>query len=139
MGDSALTDPAVYPSEAVLEEHLGRAAAAYREAFGYLETDFPGIAGEWTYYRDVKCWLQKVSRKGKTVFWLSACAGCFRATFYLPAAMEGVVEGSGLPEDAKASFRASKGKKFRGASLRIATKKDIGAFKEALAIKLSGM
>jgi hypothetical protein len=139
MGDSALNDPKVFPSEDVLGEKLGRAAAAYRGVFDYLASDFPGIAGEWKFYNDGKCWLQKVSRKGKTAFWLSVSPGFFRTTFYLSAAMGDIVEGSDLPEDAKASFRASSGKKFRGITLALKAKKDLEAFKEALAIKLAGM
>jgi hypothetical protein len=138
MDDSALTYPKVFPSEAVLDERLGRADAAYRAAFDFLGADFPDMAGEWKFYNDGKCWLQKVARKGKTVFWLSVSPGFFRTTFYLSAAAEGLVKGSLLPEGAKASFFASAGKKFRGLTLSLKAKKDLSAFKEALALKLSG-
>jgi hypothetical protein len=138
MGDSALTDPKVFPTAEVLGEKLGRADAAYRAVFDFLGADFPDIAGEWKFYNDGKCWLQKVARKGKTVFWLSVSPGFFRTTFYLGADSEGLVKGSLLPEEAKAGFFASAGKKFRGLTLSMKAKKDLAAFKEALALKLSG-
>jgi len=138
MGDSALTDPKVFPSEQVLGEKLGKAEAAYRAAFEYLGSRFPETIGEWKFYNDGKSWLQKVSRKGKTIFWLSVSPGSFRTTFYLNAAMGDIVEGSGLPEDAKAGFRASSGKKFRGLTVALKAQKDVAVFKEAMAIKLAG-
>lgn len=42
-----------------------------------------GLLMEWRFYNDGKAWLCKVSRKKKTVFWLSVWDGFFKTSFYL--------------------------------------------------------
>lgn len=136
MADSALKDPSAFPTGELIGEKLGKAAAAFGAVVDFLGKAHPGIAGDWKYYNDVKCWLYRAALKGKTVFWLSVEPGSFRTTFYLAASMDAAVMAGGLPEEAKEGFAASKGRKFRGLSLVLRSKKDLAAFKEALELKL---
>lgn len=75
-----LRDPGVYPDDAVLEDVLAgsfRAYAALRE--GGAEA---GLSLDWKFYNDGKVWLCRISRKKKTIAWMSAWKGFFKATVY---------------------------------------------------------
>jgi hypothetical protein len=82
MGDPLLKDPDVFPSAEVLEEVLGRKYAAFREFMNAAESEEFGLKPEWRYYNDGKAWLCKISRKKKTVAWLSVYSDCFKVVFY---------------------------------------------------------
>lgn len=140
MGTSALSNPSALPMEGSLEEALGpKAFAAYVELFGRLRGDHPGIVEQWSYYRDAKCWLLKVSKNSTTVFWLGACLGYFRTTFYLKPDLGDAVAAAPLPEASKTQYANSKGKKFHGISIDIGAREDIEHFFTLLSIKLGEM
>ena len=40
------------------------------------------LAFEWRYYKDGKAWLCKITRKKKTVVWMSAWRDCLSLGFY---------------------------------------------------------
>jgi hypothetical protein len=132
----ALGDPAEYPGDEVLARHLGRAGPAYAALIESDASSRPAFGRTWKYYHDGKSWLQNVSSKKKTVYWLSVEEGAFRITFYLPSSAEAAVGSSGLPEAVKDRFRATAGKKFRALTLEIKSLKDLEAYAEAVAIKL---
>jgi hypothetical protein len=136
MDTPVLGDPEVYPSDEVLGAKLGRSKAAFDALFEKIRAGLPDLEEGWKYYQDGKSWLLKVSRKKKTLFWLSVREGSFRTTFYLGAGAEAAVMGSGLPEEPKEQFRASAAKKFHGVTVEVKAKKDLAAFEELLGIKL---
>ncbi len=131
----ALSDPAVFPTEEVLSAHLGRAKAAFDHLFQFNHATFPEFVERWKYYTDGKSWLLNVSRKKKTLFWLSVRERWFRTTFYLNAKAARSVPASKIPEELKAKFRESEGK----ITVEVRTKKDIDVYKEVLALKMATM
>lgn len=81
MDRSPLNDAGQYPDDAVLAAHLGTAKPAWDEfvtGAGAVE----GVELTWRYYQDGKAWLCKVTRRGKTICWVSVWDGSFKATFY---------------------------------------------------------
>ncbi len=136
MATSVLLDPDEHPCDEILAARLGRAYPTYQGVIEALRSGCPESATDWKFYRDGKCWLMKASSKGKTVFWLSAADRFFTVTFYLHPRDEDALMASAIPESAKQHFRASQGKKFRGASLELRTRKDLSAFRELLNLKV---
>ncbi|MDP3176949.1 MAG: DUF3788 family protein [Spirochaetaceae bacterium] len=139
MEKRALGDPSVYPSDDILQAHLGRSKAAFSALFERARATLPELETSWKYYNDGKSWLLKASRKKKTLFWLSVDEGRFRTTFYLGPRADDAVMSAGLPHDLVARFREDAGKKFRGLTLVVKTKKDIAVFEKLLAIKVANL
>jgi hypothetical protein len=133
-----LSDPSIFPSDEVLAGILGERAEAALDAF--LEENrasCPTFTSEWRFYNDGKRWLMKAQVKKKTVFWLSAGKKEFHATFYLAAAADRDVLAGDFSEESKAGWKASKGKKFRGLTIAVKSKRDLPACRSAEALKLS--
>ena len=74
-----LTDPDQFPSDEVISSHLGRRRALWDALFAFIHAEHPDCTERWRYYNDSKSWLLNVSRKKKTVFWLSVISGTFRS------------------------------------------------------------
>ncbi|MGB4585718.1 MAG: GNAT family N-acetyltransferase, partial [Rectinemataceae bacterium] len=128
------------PLNGSLAEALGGdASSAYEELFGRLSMDHPGIVEQWSYYRDAKCWLLKVSSDHTTIFWLGVYRGYFRTTFYLKPDAADAVSAARLPEASKTQYANSKGRRFHGISIDVRVGEDIGHFFTLLSIKLGGM
>ena len=92
---------------------------------------------EWRYYRDGKSWLLKVTRKKKTIFWLSIIKGSFRTTFYFTDKAEEALMSSDLSDELKEKFKSGKQfNKIRGVTIVYAKKKDIEEAKILIGIKM---
>ncbi len=139
MDKPVLTDPSLSPTEEVLSSHLRRAKPSFVSLFDFNHANFPDFVERWKYYNDGKSWLLNVSRKKKTLFWLSVKDGSFRTTFYLSPKASQRVPACKIPEEFKARFKESEGKTFRGLTVEIKTKKDVEVYKELLALKMSTM
>ena len=81
MDQPLLSDKMQFPSEEIIYSHLGKARNIWVSFFEYLHENHPDSITEWRYYNDGKSWLMKVTRKKKTIFWLSVLKGTFRITF----------------------------------------------------------
>jgi hypothetical protein len=77
-----LTDKNQFPTEEVIHAHIGKSKALWLSLFEHIHTNHADLSEEWRYYNDGKRWLLKVSRKKKTIFWLSISKDAFRTTFY---------------------------------------------------------
>jgi hypothetical protein len=135
--DRSLGDPDIYPSDEVLASHLGRTKAAFDAMLEFNQAEYPDIEERWKYYNDGKSWLFNVARKKKTLYWLSIGEGWFRATFYLRPEGGEALLASDLPDEYKDQYRSAEGKKMRGVTVVVKTKKDLAAYRELLAIKLA--
>jgi hypothetical protein len=134
-----LSNPDVFPTDAVLSSHLKKAKAAFASLFEFNHTQFPEFEERWKYYNDGKSWLMNVSRKKKTLFWLSVQNGLFRTTFYLNSKAASCIAASTIPLALKKQFAETEGKKFRGLTVVIRTKKDVEVYKELLELKMATM
>jgi hypothetical protein len=139
MDKPVLSDPAIFPTDEILSAHLRKAMPSYALLFQFNHANHPDFVERWKYYNDGKSWLLNVSRKKKTLFWLSVKEGAFRTTFYLNAKAAQRIPECKIPQELKDGFKESEGKTFRGLTVVIKTKKDIEAYRELLALKMATM
>lgn len=78
----SLRDPEVVPDAEILRSELGVAYPAYAAWLTAIDSEPYGMAPEWRHYKDGGCWLCKLTRKKKTVCWLSVWPGSFKIGFY---------------------------------------------------------
>ena len=133
-----LKDPDQFPTEEVIYSCIGkRKAALWMAFFDTLNEQHPDFTQEWRYYKDGKNWLMKVTRKSKTIFWLSVWEKAFKIGFYFSDKAEAFINDSSIPEALKKEFRDGKRYgKIRGLSIDFSTKKDIEYAEALIAIRL---
>jgi len=96
MEKPCLNDKDVFPDDEVLSRCLGKAKATWDAFVAVLGESDPAISGEWRYYMDGKSWLYKVTKKKKTVCWVSVWVHAFKVTFYFPDRAEEPITASKL-------------------------------------------
>jgi len=118
--------------------HLGKAKILWQSFFNYLHEEHPDFSEEWRYYNDGKRWLMKVTRKSKTMLWLSIIPGAFRTTFYFTDKAAQAIDCSSISEELKDQFRSGKSfGKIRGLTITFRDGSDIENAKSLLTIKLA--
>jgi hypothetical protein len=141
MEQPILSDKNQFPSEEIIFSHIGNAKVLWIALFGYIHAERPDFSEEWRYYTDVGkgSWLLKVSRKKKTIFWLSILEGSFRITFYFTGKAEKAIMESSISDVLKEQFMDCKKKKnkFWGLTIYYKEKKDIEDAKTLIGIKIS--
>lgn len=104
-----LNDKDVYPDEAVLAEHLGKAKGAWDAFTAGVAERFPDATLEWRYYHDGKAWLCKFTRKKKTVCWISVWDRFFKTTFYFTAKSDKDIAALPIAPELREAYRAHEG------------------------------
>ena len=92
MNQQLLNNPDVEPSEEVLQKEFGEWYPVYQVFIRTIQAEPFSLSPEWRYYKDGKAWLCKISRKKKTVVWLSAWEEHFKLGFYFTEK-----SGAGIP------------------------------------------
>ena len=78
-----LRDSEINPTNEVLENALGKNIFKVYEELIKIITDIEfELKPEWSFYKDGKAWLCKVTYKKKTVFWLSIWEKHIKTAFY---------------------------------------------------------
>ncbi len=133
-----LKDPDQYPTDDVIYACIGkRKKALWISFFDALHEAHPDFSEEWRYYKDGKSWLMKVTRKSKTIFWLSVWKNAFKIGFYFSDKAEESINHSDIPDDLKEEFKTGKRYgKIRGLAIVFSKKKDIEYAKTLMAIRL---
>ena len=138
MEQQVLADENLYPTEEVIYEHIGNSKILWESLFEYIHVNYPDLNTQWRYYNDGKSWLMKVTRKSKTIFWLSLVEDTFRTTFYFTDRAEDAIKNSPLPDALKDQFINGKHyNKIRGLTVTFANKEDVENAKYLIAHKLS--
>ncbi len=97
-----------------------------------------GLSSEWRYYNDGKSWLCKVSRKKKTVFWLSLWEGYFQCGFYFTEKTSGGLMELELNETIRHAFLQQKPiGKLIPLILELKAKNDLGDLRRVAEYKMS--
>lgn len=133
-----LSDKNQFPTEKIIFSHIGKSVIIWESLFSYIHTNYPDFSEEWRYYNDGKSWLMKVTKKSKTIFWLSVIPDSFSITFYFGDKAETAIMNSALSDKIKEQF--NEGKRFgkiRGITLVMNKKQNIKSAKELISIKLS--
>jgi len=102
-----LKDRDQYPTEEVIYSCIGKRKTLWISFFDMLHELHPDFSEEWRYYKDGKNWLMKVTRKSKTIFWLSVWKNAFKITFYFSDKAEALIYQSDIPDDLKEEFNAT--------------------------------
>ena len=108
MKEPCLIDPEEYPDDEVLERHLGEMKPVWDSFLSFIDTTHKSFSTEWRYYKDGKSWLFKVTKKKKTICWVSVCEGMFSTTFYFADKVEGPLRESDLKEEYLEQFASAK-------------------------------
>jgi len=138
MNDLVLKDKEIYPTEEIIFSHIGKTKTNWEALFNHIHTSHSDFNEEWRYYNDGKSWLMKITKKTKTIFWLSVIPKTFRITFYFGDKAEPAILASAIPDEVKKDFMEGKRYgKIRGITLQMKSKKNIEAAKELIRLKLA--
>jgi hypothetical protein len=132
-----LTDKNQFPTEKVIASHLAKRMALWNALFEFIHADHPDFDERWRYYNDGKSWLLNVSRKKKTVVWVSVIRGTFRITAYFTDKAAESIAASALSAELKERFvRGRAMGKLRGITITFKKKRDLVDAKILIALKL---
>ena len=138
MEQPILTDKNQFPTEEAIFSHIGKSKALWLLLFENIRQNYPDFKEEWRYYLDGKSWLLKVTRKEKTIFWLSVVKGSFRTTFYFADKAAQAISKSSLSDELKKQFRTGKKYgKIRGITILYKRKRDVEDAKQLIDIKVA--
>jgi len=127
----------VIPNDDLIFSIIGDKKILWQEIAGYLRENQTDITDSWRYYNDGKCWLCRVLKKNKTLFWIGIIEGTFRVTFWLSDKAVPLIEQSDLPAKIKNDFENSKKYNLiRGLSIIIEDQSDVESVKKLIGIKL---
>jgi len=137
METAILNNKDQFPTDEIIFSHIGKLSNLWKSVFEFIHENYPEIESQWRYYNDGKSWLMKVTRKTKTIFWLSLYEKTFRTTFYFTAKAEEAVMNSTLPGEIKQTFLENKaGGKLRNITIYFKNKSDLETVKELISLKL---
>ena len=126
MDKLCLNDKEEYPDDEVLSRYLGKVKETWDSFNVFLNESYPLFSGQWRYYNDGKSWLLKVTKKKKTIFWVSVLNGTFKIAFYFGDKAEPAIMASDISEELKAQFKnGKKYGKIRGITLQMNNKNDV--------------
>ena len=138
MEQPILKDKNQFPTEEIIYSLIGKTKPIWNSLFEFIHSNHPDISEEWRYYNDGKSWLMKVTRKSKTIFWLSIIKDSFRTTFYFTDKAEETINKSSISSKLKKQFSdAKRFGKIRGVTITFKNKKDVEDAKMLIATKLS--
>ncbi len=132
-----LSNKVQFPTEEIIFSHIGKSKRLWELLFEFIHKNQPDFLEEWKFYNDGKSWLLKVTRKKKTILWLSIIRGTFRTTYYFTDKADGTIYKSHISEELKKQFKNKKGNKLKGITIVFKTKKDVEYARELLTIKLN--
>lgn len=108
MNDQLLKDPDVKITNELLKQALGDVSPVLMAFLKMLSSDELGMSYEWRYYKDAKAWLCKITRKKKTMVWLSVWNGFFRLGFYFTEKTGAEIDSLGISQSLKKSYETGK-------------------------------
>ena len=125
-----------YPDDEVLSRHLGKAKSTWDTFLDFINESYPSFSGEWRYYRDGKSWLYKLTKKKKTISWISVYKNKFKTTFYFSDKAEDLIKKSKLKKEYIDQFiHGKKYGKIRGITVEIKKPTDLASTKKLIEIK----
>jgi hypothetical protein len=138
MDQLILWDRDQFPTEEVIFSHIGKSKILWESIFKHIHANHPDLSKEWKYYNDGKSWLLKITKKSKTIFWLSVIQNSFKITFYFGDKAEQSIMKSSILDTLKKQFK--EGKRFgkiRGITIIMNNKENIASVKELIKLKIS--
>ncbi|MBN2028652.1 DUF3788 family protein [bacterium] len=125
-----------YPDDDVLSRYLGKVKNTWDSFMNLLKESYPLFSGEWRYYRDGKSWLFKVTKRKKTICWVSIYPNQFKTTFYFDDKAEDLITKSKLKREYIDQFLNGKRyEKIRAITVEIKKSADLNTTKTLIEIK----
>jgi hypothetical protein len=136
MEKPCLNDQNEFPNDEVLSRYLGKVKTIWDLFTNFLSENYPSFSGEWRYYRDGKSWLYKLTKKKKTICWISVYPDKFKTTFYFPDNAEDIITRSNLDQAYMDQFvNGKRYGKIRGITVEIQKSTDLNPTKTLIKIK----
>ena len=136
MEKPCLNDKNEYPSDEVLSRYLGKVKDVWDSFINFIDESYPSFSGQWRYYNDGKSWLYKLTKKKKTISWISVYPNKFKTTFYFPNKAEELIKASKLKKEYIDQFiHGKRYGKIRGITVEIKKPADLSATKTLIEIK----
>ncbi len=136
MEKPCLKDENEFPDDKVLSRYLGEAKNAWDSFADLLAESYPSFSGEWRYYKDGHNWLYKITKKKKTICWVSVYENQFKTTFYFPDKAEELIAASELNKTFIDQFiHGKRYGKTRGLTIEIKKASDLVSTKTLIGIK----
>lgn len=136
MEKPCLNDKDEYPNDEVLSRYLGKVKNTWDSFIGFINESYPSFSGEWRYYKDGKNWLYKITKKKKTICWVSIYNNKFKTTFYFPDKAEDIITASKLKKEYIDKFiNGKRYGKTRGVTVEIKKSTDLNTTKTLIEIK----
>ena len=136
MEKPCLNDKDEYPNDEVLSRYLGKVKGTWDSFTDFINESHPSFSGQWRYYQDGKSWLYKLTKKKKTISWISIYHNKFKTTFYFPDKAEDLIKASKLKKEYIDQFTHGKRYgKIRGITVEITKSTDLNSTKILIEIK----
>jgi Protein of unknown function (DUF3788) len=108
MDKPLLNDAKEFPDEKVLAKYLGKTRSAWEEFLNLVSSADPSLDLVWNYYRDGNAWLCKLTKKKKTICWISIWDKFFKVTFYFTEKNDRDINDLRIDCELKNSYATSK-------------------------------
>jgi hypothetical protein len=135
MEKPCLNNKEEYPDDEVLSRYLGKVKKTWDSFFTFLNESYPSFSGQWRYYNDGKSWLYKLTKKKKTICWISVYHNKFKTSFYFGQKAEELITSSKLEKEFVNQFNENKFGKIRGIGVEIRKLADLSTTKKLIEIK----
>jgi hypothetical protein len=136
MEKPCLNDKGEYPNDEVLSRYLGKVKNTWDSFIDFVNESYPSFSGEWRYYNDGKSWLYKLTKKKKTISWISIYYNKFKTAFYFPDRAEDLITASKLKKEYIDQFvHGKRYGKIRGITVEVKKLTDLNTTKTLIEIK----
>ena len=125
-----------FPDDKVLNRCLGKVKNTWDSFIEFINESYPSFSGQWRYYKDGKSWLYKITKKKKTICWVSVYSNKFKTTFYFPDKAEDLITASKLRKQYIDQFvHGKRYGKIRGITVDVNKPVDLNSAKKLIEIK----
>ncbi|MBT4485596.1 MAG: DUF3788 family protein [Candidatus Latescibacteria bacterium] len=136
MEKPCLNDKNEYPNDEVLSHYLGKTKNIWDSFLDFIKENYPLFSREWRYYNDGKNWLYKITKKKKTICWISIYYNILRTTFYFSDNAEDLITKSKLKKEYIDQFiHGKRYGKIRSITVEIKKSTDLNTTKSLIEIK----
>ena len=136
MEKPCLNDKEEFPDDKVLNRCLGKVKNTWDSFIEFINESYPSFSGQWRYYKDGKSWLYKITKKKKTICWVSVYSNKFKTTFYFPDKAEDLITASKLRKQYIDQFvHGKRYGKIRGITVDVNKPVDLNSTKKLIEIK----
>jgi hypothetical protein len=132
-----LSDKNVIPTDDYIFSIIGEKKTLWIALMSWLAENYRDASGSWNFYNDGKQWVYKMTRKKKTIFWISLLKYTFKVTFYFGDKAEPLIESSDLHPSIKDAFKTGhRYGKIRAITIKMMDVADVESVKKVVAIKM---